>query len=67
MHPINIENEGFVFNLCFPFPEFQVGHAAFDGTNDYIIFHIWHYLQSKTMSAFFERLLCLYFKAKTPK
>ena len=24
-------------NLCFPFPEFQVGRVAFDGTNYYII------------------------------
>ena len=23
-------------NLCFPFPEFQVGHVAFDGINYYI-------------------------------
>ena len=23
-------------NLCFPFPEFQVGSVAFDGTNYYI-------------------------------
>ena len=30
-------------------------------------FHIWHCLQSKTVSAFFERPLCLYFIAKTPK
>ena len=23
-------------DLCFPFPEFQVGRVAFDGTNNYI-------------------------------
>ena len=23
-------------NLCFPFPQFQVGRVAFDGTNYYI-------------------------------
>ena len=47
-------------DLCFPFPEFKVGCVAFDGTNYYS-------LQSKTVSAFFERLLCLYFTAKNPK
>ena len=30
-------------------------------------FHIWDYLQSKTVSTFCERPLCLYFTAKTPK
>ena len=28
--------ERFVSDLCFPFPEFQVGGVALDGTNYYI-------------------------------
>ena len=53
-------------DFCFPFLRFQVGRVAFDGINYYIV--IFDTLYSpKTVSAFFERPLCLYFTAKTPK
>ena len=53
--------------FCFPFPEFQVGRVAFDGTNYYIFIFDTVYSPKLTVSAFFEGPLCLYFTAKTPK
>ena len=32
---MNKENERLVSDLCFPFPEFQVGRVAFDDTDYY--------------------------------
>ena len=44
----------------------HVKRVVFDGTN-YYIFIFDAICSPKTVSAFFERLLCLYFTAKTPK
>ena len=53
-------------NLCFSFPEFQVGRVSFDGTNYYIF--IFDSIRSpKPCQRFFEKPLCLHFTAKTPK
>ena len=56
--------------VCFSFPELQVGRVAFDGTNYYIF--IFDTIRSpKLWSAVFERPLCftygLYFYSQTPE
>ena len=53
-------------DLCFPFPEFQVGRVAFHSIN-YFIFIFDTIYSPKPCQRFFERPLCLYFTAKTPK
>ena len=42
-------------DLCFPFPEFQVGRVAFGGSNYYIFFYLTRVS------------VCLYFTANTSK
>ena len=53
------------FDFCFHFPEFQVKRVESDGTNYYVC--IFNTISSAKPFFFFERPLCLYFIAKTPK